>query len=224
MCAWYCVSTSPCLWLISFISWNMALTNCWVEMTSSAGHVTWRAWTSQWILLLPVRFLQISASRTALQTTGCPLRPPGPRPAWVHVLRCVKEREDSEGEGNDRRLGPAVSCHSVPITTPLASERRSPGSSKLLHASGTVLEASWTSIWQRGCEGKARRESRNEARAHFPRCSWLLSAPEDLSEHFQNKEFVCVGAQIASPRIYAHLHTDRDTLTLGHKKCYSNSF
>lgn len=76
----------------------------------------------------------------------------------------------------------------------------------------------------RDCKGKARRESRDEARAHFPRCSWLLSAPEDLSEHFQNKEFVCVGAQIANPRIYAHLHTDRDTLTLGHKKCYSNSF
>lgn len=62
MCAWYCVSTSPCLWLISFISWNMALTNCWVEMTSTAGHVTSRARTSQGILLLPVRFLQISAS------------------------------------------------------------------------------------------------------------------------------------------------------------------
>lgn len=90
-----------------------------------------------------------------------------------------------------------------------------------LHASGTALEASW----QRDCKGKAWRESRNEARAHFPRCSWLPSASEDLREHFQNKEIVCVGAQIASPRMYAHLHTDRDVLTLWDvKKCFSNSF
>lgn len=96
MCAWYCVSTSPFLWLISFISWNMALTNCWVEMTSCVGHVTSRARTSQRILLLPVRFLQISTSCT----TGCPLRPPGSRSAWVHVLRW---QHMCERKGRQRR-------------------------------------------------------------------------------------------------------------------------
>lgn len=35
----------------------------------------------------------------------------------------------------------------------------------------------------------------------FPRCSWLLHPPEDLSKHFQDKEIVCLGAQIANPRV-----------------------
>jgi len=123
--------------------------------------------------------------------------------------------------GNDRLLGQSVSCHSVPITTSLMSKPRFFGFFKLLHAPGAVLEASW----QRNCKGKSWRESRNEVRALFPRCSWLPSAPEDLSEHFQNKEIVCVGAQIANPRMYAHLHKDRDTLThCDIKKCYFNSF
>lgn len=39
MCAWYCVSTSQFIWLISFISWNMKKPNCCVEMTSIEGHV-----------------------------------------------------------------------------------------------------------------------------------------------------------------------------------------
>lgn len=141
----------------------------------------------------------------------------------THV--CVWKKEDREGEGNDRQLGPAVSCHSVPITTSLMSKTPLPlVSPHFCTPQVLLLEASWMSVWQRDCKGEARRESRNEAGVHFPRCSWLLSAPEDLSEHFQNKEIVCVGAQIANPRIYAHLHADRHTLTLGHKKCYSNSF
>lgn len=71
-------------------------------------------------------------------------------------------------------------------------------------------------------KGKAQRESSSEARTDFPRCSWLPAGPEDLSERFQNKEFVCEGAQIASPRMYAHSQTE--TRSHRRKTCYSNSF
>lgn len=134
---------------------------------------------------------------------------------------CVREEKKGRGgEANDRQLGLAVSCHSVPIMTSLASNLVPPVPSALCTPQVLLRRPA-----DRDCKGKAWRESRNEPRAHFPRCSWLPPASEDLREHFQNKEIVCVGAQIANPRMYAHLHTDRDALTLWDiKKCFSNSF
>lgn len=117
-----------------------------MRMASTEGHAILKALqaqTSQWIQLLPVWSLRISASCTALQTlatrrdhlgrglAGCMFSVD-----YVHVW---KREKDWEGEGNDRQLGQAVNCHSVPITTPLMSKPCSLGFSKLLHASGTVL-------------------------------------------------------------------------------------
>lgn len=206
--------------------------DCWMQMVSTGGHATrkhrrprphiefcscqWGCFEFQHVVLR-CRALATHRDRLGRGLVGCM--------SFVHDV-CVWMKEKArEEEGTDRQLGLAVSCHSVLITASLVSKPRSFGFSKLLHASGTVLEASWMSVWERDCKGKAQRESRNEARVHFPRCSWLLSAPKDLSKNFQNKEIVCVGAQIANPRIYAHLHIDRDTLTHWDiKKCYSNSF
>lgn len=97
---------------------------------------------------------------------------------------------------NDRPSGPAVSCHSVPITASLKCR---------LRVSGTVLQKLG------GKEGVKRGPIPTLFLA-------LCSAPEDFSEHFQNKEFVCVGAQTASPRIHEHLHKDRGTVALGNQK------
>ncbi|KAI3376497.1 hypothetical protein L3Q82_016951 [Scortum barcoo] len=51
---------------------------------------------------------------------------------------CEREKETEEERRNDRQLGPAVSCHSVPITTSLMSKPRSLGCFKRLHASDFV--------------------------------------------------------------------------------------
>lgn len=64
-----------------------------------------------------------------------------------------------------------------------------------------------------------------EAEGPFPRCSWLTLVPQkNFGEHFQNKEFFCVGAQTASPRMHEHSRRDGGAVAAGKsEKCYSNS-
>lgn len=162
LCAWYCVSTPQFIWLNSLILWQK---NCWMEMTSIEGNVT---------LEHPkpgphselyscrcgcIKFQHLVLHCRALATHRDHLDRGSGR---VHVicwqLMCEKEREMTAWPGCQLPLGSHYNFSHV--------QASSLGFSKRLHASGTVLEASWIAIWQRDCKGKVQRESRSEARAH----------------------------------------------------------
>lgn len=139
----------------------------------------------------------------------------------VHVIcwqpMCEKEREMTDSLA---RLSAATRFPLQLLSCPGIVSWFLQTSARLRYCFGGQLNCHLTERLQ----GKSPERKQKWSKGPFPRCSWLLSAPEDLSEHFQNKEFVCVGARIANPRIYAHLHKDRETLALGNKKCYSHSY